>query len=194
MGKQDFSFLSDIDTSGREKGTPFPRSTLAGLLDDYGNKAVAAIKANLQKSNAIANDKLHASVRLDIKVIGKSYNFTINLEDYYVYVDQGSKPHWLPYDPVTKTFPALNRNKYPFGWIQAKKSLNVKNKFNVDAQRGLAYLIAKKIATKGTKGNKFFSKVVNQKSLVDLKKDISKAVGKDVMVAIKIIADDFKKQ
>ncbi len=78
-------------------------------------------------------------------------------------LEYGSKPHWPPYDPTSKTFPQIQlwvtqRFREKGGTIRAavqgiRQSRRISQ---ASAIRSLAFLVARKIARRGTKALKMF--------------------------------------
>ena len=92
---------------------------------------------------------------------------TIQAEDYWYYVDQGRKPGKFP--------PYTNEREGILHWVLTKipKQPDIKD-------TSLAFLIARKIAKKGTKGTEFASSVLTDKDLNELYKSLAEKLAEDV--------------
>lgn len=74
------------------------------------------------------------------------YTVSIDLNDYWKYVENDTRPHWPPRDAI------LN-------WVRIKPCIpRPDNKGRIPTQEQLAFLVSRKIARVGTKGNHAFAK------------------------------------
>jgi hypothetical protein len=92
---------------------------------------------------------------------------TIQAEDYWYYVDQGRNPGGFP--------PYKNDREGILHWVLTKipKQPDIKD-------TSLAFLIARKIAKKGTKATKFASSVLTDKDLKELYESLAEKLAEDV--------------
>lgn len=197
MSKKNLDFLKGLGQSKPTEQIGF--SSLGEVLFRYGQLFVDATKRNLEQEGDNASYRLSESIAFDIDIIGLSYRFSIRMEDYWRYVDQGRKAGTAP--PV----------KAIVEWIYNKPSL----KASIGATRtGLksmkmaklgdlvapapilsaAFAIRNKIKKEGVKGDGFYSNVVNDQALIRLQRDLTEAIGKDVQITIKDIADSINKK
>lgn len=104
----------------------------------------------------------------------------ILLADYYKFVDMGRAAGKMP--PVSKLRDWL---RYP----------NVKDRLGINELpdmklNGIAYLIARKIKRKGTKGNHFFTNVIEKSGIID---ELSDAVADAAMNDLSLSIDQLIK-
>jgi hypothetical protein len=111
----------------------------------------------------------------------------INANDYYLQVDQGQKPG----QPVGPLFRALGGD---MGWVRQKGIILGNEWGKTDAQRrnNFAYAVARKINKKGTVGNKFFSKIINDATFDEFAEYLGRAMGQKIALSISVMAKQDK--
>lgn len=131
------------------------------IVDDF----VAALKQKLDNNGTNSSGKLGKSIRGKIKYDGKWLNITLSIENYWKYVEYGTRPHFPPVDAIQK-------------WIQVKPVLPqpLKNG-KLPTQKQLAFLIARKISRVGTKPQPFFNPTLED---FDLANKIYNAVMEEI--------------
>lgn len=133
------------------------------------NNSIKRMQSNLAKANANNSGALRQSlgknIGKDVVVKGGVLSGAIEAEDYWGAVDEGRRPGKQP--PV----------KDILRWVQTKLP-PTENDLNT------AYLIARKIGEKGTKGNNFASDVITPKRTKQLQDSIVKAMNDDIIIAI----------
>lgn len=83
---------------------------------------------------------LASTVTSEVIVKGTTYEVVLNLQDYWKYVEEGTRPHWPPISAIAH-------------WIQIKPVIpRPDEKGNIPSQQSLAFLISRKIAREGTTG------------------------------------------
>ena len=83
---------------------------------------------------------LASTVTSEVIVKGTTYEVVLNLQDYWKYVEEGTRPHWPPISAIAH-------------WIQIKPVIpRPDEKGRIPSQQSLAFLISRKIAKKGTQG------------------------------------------
>lgn len=83
---------------------------------------------------------LASTVTSEVIVKGTTYEVVLNLQDYWKYVEEGTRPHWPPISAIAH-------------WVQIKPVIpRPDEKGNIPSQQSLAFLISRKIAEKGTQG------------------------------------------
>lgn len=175
--------LADLGRD-QNRGRPFKPGSVTATVERWFQTFIDATKKNLDQDGSNASDKLSQSIRFNTKIFGFEYSFLLIMEDYYKFVDEGRKPGKMP--PVSE----IKKWIIQKGLItrsQSRRSPNIQKEVN-----SLAFIIARKISKKGKKGTHFYSKVVNQKSLDELKKDVSRALKKDVEIEIMEIKNNIQ--
>lgn len=157
-------------------------------LNAIGQATVNALVNSLYKNKKIASGNLKQSI--EFKAVAKMTNddvrnlkisFQVSMDDYWYYVENGRKKGTMP--PVA----AIEK------WVRRKENLKIK-KTSLDKQgrpryKSIAFAIALKIKKKGTKGSKFFSKVINDAYYQAFNLKIAELVGEAVELYIsKLIA------
>lgn len=138
------------------------------VLNDFGKYLVEEYKDALILNNVNASDNLYNSVRYILEANDKSISVSLNLADYYIYVENGRRAGKMP--PIDK----IER------WIEVKPVLPTpSNNGRIPTVRQLAYLISRKIGLEGIK-----PKPLLQQSITNVwdvfEEYISEAITKDV--------------
>lgn len=119
-------------------GTPFPN--LLRVLEEYGQRAEAYYRDELIAKGKNASHTLLDSVHYEVRYDDRAFEVSLNLEDYWKYIESGRKPGSFP--PVD----AIRR------WIQVKPIVPKRDSNGrLPSTNQLTYLIGRKIATKGIK-------------------------------------------
>lgn len=81
-------------------------------------------------------DSIEAKVELD----GQTFVGTLSMNDYWKYVEEGTRPHWPPRDAILR-------------WVQIKPVIpRPDSRGRIPKPEQLAFLIGRKIARDGTEG------------------------------------------
>lgn len=112
-------------------------------IQDITNNFCTELKNTLKANDSYASGNLSNSIKGIVKQNGKYIVISIQLEDYWKYVEYGTKPHWPPISVIKK-------------WISVKPVLPrpLKNG-KLPTANQLAYLIGRKISKNGTKAKPF---------------------------------------
>lgn len=113
---------------------------LKKALESYMNEISRVYKGKLQSDGHKATGKLINSIQANVKIGATQYTGELRLEDYWKYIEYGTKPHWPPPKALLK-------------WIQAKPVLPKAIKGITPTQDQLAFLIGRKISQVGTKAS-----------------------------------------
>ncbi len=164
------------------------------VIDEFGNKLVEDLRASLKKKDVMfqgQDSKLAASIRFRTLPKADSIVFQLLMPDYAEIRDKGRKP-----GPVSKegkkNIGEWGNRKGMIGKF-AKAQLEIRQKkqneakarnkdrkiwkrlkvmpFN-KAKEAFAYVVSRSIAKKGYKGNNFFTDVINDGRVDELKKDL----------------------
>lgn len=144
---------------------------LLRIVQNWGNELSENIRNTLRKNKTNASSVLSQSIGSIAKPKKDGFRLTVEMEDYYKYVEEGRRAGKRP--PI--------QNIYE--WIQNKKSVQTLISKSTDrrkATRSLAYVIARKIAKHGTKAQPFIRQNVNEKSLKVLSDRIGEYIGKQL--------------
>lgn len=123
-------------------------------IQDITNDFCTELRNRLSNNNTDASGKLSKSIKGIVKQSGKWVTISIQMEDYWKYVENGTKPHFPPIDAIKK-------------WISVKPVLPrpLKNG-KLPTTNQLAYLIGRKIAKKGTLPQPFLKPTLTDFDLV----------------------------
>lgn len=159
------------------------------VLERYGNIIVNKYKDNLRKVDAVASGKLLNSARpSDVRVDNDSLTLEMIVEDYWEWIEYGR--------PKTKnggTGVVLSKIKQ---WIRDKgirreKRISKKTgKEYLPTEKGLAYLITRKIHNEGYNGRRPLGMSIDeikQQMYVELEEAIQKDLNDDILVILQDI-------
>lgn len=160
------------------------------VLNAFGARMVEALQKSLPSGTASGlRDSIHFQLELD----GEKYAFRLFLADYYYWMDKGRAAGKAP--PIQ---PDVIRS-----WIQdkglqleykgLKKGSASKTMNRVTAQKSLAFLIGRKIARKGTRGNNFYSSVMTEDVLPQLQQELGAAFKTDVSMQLKTTLNELSR-
>lgn len=124
------------------------------------------------KTGAYATGKLYNSVQYKVSITDSSVKLSLNLEDYWINVENGRA--------AGKKMPPISVIRK---WMLSK---------NIPDKNGLAYLISRKISKKGIKAKPYLRQTKNE-VIPNYMDDITKAINKDLKESIKINKNDNKK-
>lgn len=146
-------------------------------IKEITNLFAAALKDRLEENGSNATHQLSNSIKDIVKFDGKYLTVSIQLEDYYKYVENGRKAgKFPPVDAIKK-------------WITIKPVIPRGKNGKVPTENQLAYLIGRKIAREGTRANPFLEPTIRDFKLVDkiyaavnsmLTDEINKAVSEEL--------------
>jgi len=120
-------------------------------LNEYAQKAKELYKRKLTDKEINASYKLLNSVETVVRRNDDEFIVTINLEDYWYYVENGRGPGKFP--PIDKILE----------WIRVKPVIPyTDSRGRLPTEEQLAFLIARKIANEGTEGRKELFETVDE--------------------------------
>lgn len=122
---------------------------LKKALEDYMNEISRVYKGKLTADGHKATGKLIGSVKANVKIGATEYSGELRLEDYWKYIEYGTKPHWPPQKALLQ-------------WIKAKPVLPRAINGITPSEKSLAYLIGRKISQVGTKGGGELGQTVDE--------------------------------
>jgi len=175
-------------------------SSITQVLEDFGNEMQKSLKAELVKDGAYVSGDLAEQIEFSSIINGQGFVFTLRLKDYYDYVNKGvsgtEKKRNTPYS-------YMSTSKIPFyfakQWMNNKGLFKTKGstitslagkQYKVGSKDSQAFAMARSWKEKGIKGNHFYDKVVTEKRLDKLRKDLASAAAGDMKIAL---TDTFKR-
>lgn len=169
------------------------------ILNGYGKKITDALRENLKEKDRYASGSLYGSIiAMPVKVYGQKIELIINMNEYWRWVDEGRKKGSKQPPPQAMIkHVAVRGERYNNTLTKMqteyknKKGLTVKRKkklTRLQANKQLAFLIGRGIKKKGIKPTYFATEVFESSLIDNLKKDLAKAVGREIKLdLIKII-------
>ena len=120
-------------------------------LEEYAEKAEELYKRKLTDKGINASYKLLNSVETTVKRNDDEFTVTINLEDYWYYVENGRGPGKFP--PIDKILE----------WIRVKPVIPyTDSRGRLPTEEQLAFLISRKISEQGTEGRHVLYETVDE--------------------------------
>jgi hypothetical protein len=117
------------------------RKIASDLLERY--------KTAITDAGKTASGQLERTASYRVNISGAYLEVYFNLEDYWRYVENGTRPHFPPMDAIER-------------WIQVKRIIPRTNGGKqIPTTRQLAYLISREISVKGTKPTKILQKTID---------------------------------
>lgn len=135
------------------------------------NEFVQEYKKQLIADGKKATGNLVNTAKSYVSWNGTVLSVSIDLPDYWIYTENGRKPG---------KFPPLDKIKQ---WIKVKPILPRASKNGkLPSDESLAYLIGRKIATKGIKGSHSLAKTIDSFKLVQkVTSELSRLIGDELM-------------
>ena len=112
------------------------------------NEFIERYKKAIIDNGHNASGNLVNTASYKIKWDGKWFELYFNLQDYWKYLENGTKPHFPPVEAIEK-------------WITVKHIIPTTNSGRVPTTKQLAFLIARGISKNGTKPTKLLQKTID---------------------------------
>ena len=142
-------------------------SEFLATLDEYAEKAKELYKRKLTDKGINASYKLLNSVETTVKRNDDEFIVSINLEDYWIFVENGRKPGRFP--PIDKILE----------WIRIKPVIPYSDsRGRLPTEEQLAFLIARKIAEQGTEPKNVLAETITELNSIYLPK-LQQALDRD---------------
>lgn len=114
---------------------------LQKVLQEYGNTVRNSYQDSLIRNNRMASGELLNSVEFKVTKDGNTFMVSLQLADYWTYVENDTEPHFPPVSKILE-------------WVKIKPVIpQPDKKGRLPSPKSLAFLIARKISKKGTKGS-----------------------------------------
>lgn len=119
----------------------FDPTALVDILRELGeNVREGYVNKLIRNGRPTTENTLASTVTSQVEVNGTTYSVVLNLQEYWKYVEEGTRPHWPPPSAI-------------LDWIEVKPVIpRPDEKGRIPTPKQLAYLIGRKIAREGTKG------------------------------------------
>jgi hypothetical protein len=190
-------FDPGLEQFGRPRAeiTEPKQSPVGATLIEFGDWLLDQMKGILDSDGANASFELQQSLRFEVAFAGRKTTFTLFMEDYWEYVDQGVKgtggggeasvnnesEFQFAFDrPSEKHADALG------GYIR-NKGIRIRDPKGIplDQQyRSLAYAMGTKTKRRGIRATRFFSDAATPSIIDVLAGDLSRAAGRQITVEL----------
>lgn len=141
-------------------------------IKDIVTEFTEEVKNALKNNGSNASGALSKSIKGIVKMNGKYLTVSLSMEDYWKYIEYGTKPHFPPVDKIKS-------------WITVKPVLPrplANGKLPTENQ--LAFLIGRKISRFGTKPKPFFYNTLENFNLI----------GKVYDETLRLVTEQIQKQ
>lgn len=143
-------------------------------MAEYGKAMEQKYKEELENSGRKASGKLISSISSKVSVGDSQYAIDFSLEDYWKYVENGTKPHFPPVSKILE-------------WVKIKPILPTPDSSGkVPTPEQLAFLISRKISIYGTDGTKDLEDTLELTDM-EWRDRITEALDKDVVEALNLL-------
>lgn len=147
---------------------------LMEVMAEYGKAMETKYKEELENSGRKASGRLISSINSNVTVDGMTYAIDFSLEDYWKYVENGTKPHFPPVSKILE-------------WVKIKPILPTPDSSGkVPTPEQLAFLISRKISIYGTDGTKDLEDTLELTDM-EWRDRITEALDKDVVEALNLL-------
>ena len=154
---------------------------LLTALDEYRAAVMNLYQEKLRLEDHFATGELINHMTYHIVQGNQAIEVDLQLEDYWKYVENDTRPHWPPIDAILK-------------WVKVKKILPSKTyDGKLPTEKQLAYLISRKISEKGTTGTHDLRDAM-QAVNIQFEQRIGDAVAQDIEGALTSILTALQTQ
>lgn len=145
-------------------------TNLEQVLKDYIEDVQKNYKDKLRRDGHVSSGDLINTMKCEIIVDDTCYIAQLTLQDYWKYLETGTKPHFPPIKSILK-------------WIEQKPVIPREVNGIKPNNEQLAYLIGRKISRDGTKGGLQLSETIEELNAMWLKR-IEDALEKDILISL----------
>lgn len=152
----------------------FQTTYLELALREYAERVRERYRENLARNDHHASGNLISTIRAYVEVHGTTYEACLDLQDYWKYVEEDTRPHWPPRDAILK-------------WIAIKGIIpRPDGNGRLPKPEQLAYLIQRKIAEDGTEGTHDLAEA-KAATLPEFEESITRALERDTLAFLEKI-------
>ena len=156
----------------------FKWTNLEKVLEEYGRELRNKYQDSLINNDRIASGELLNSCEYIIQKDSYSISVSLQLAEYWKYVEWDTKPHWPPVDKILE-------------WVKIKPVLPQSGSDGkLPTPEQLTFLIGRKIAKEGTKGSNDLHQSIEELNN-EYMQLIEEAISKDVDEASTVIITEF---
>lgn len=117
-------------------------------INNIASDLLERYKKAISDSGHYASGELENTATYKVQFAGSMLEITFNLQDYWKYLENGTKPHFPPLEAIEQ-------------WITVKHIIPTTISGRVPTTRQLAYLIGRGISINGTKPTKLLQQTID---------------------------------
>lgn len=121
---------------------------LTSNLKEIANELLSRYKETIKSSGHVASGELAETAKYKLNFDGRYVELIFNLQEYWKYLENGTKPHFPPISAIEK-------------WLQVKRIVPTTKGGRVPTTKQLAFLIARGISKNGTKPTKLLQQTID---------------------------------
>lgn len=150
------------------ENTTLTYDNLRRVLDEWADRLKEQYIQNIiDHKRPTTRNTLVDTIEVDVTQDGEVFHIVLTLQDYWKYIEKGTRPHFPPLDAIRE-------------WVTIKPVLPRPNKNGkLPSERDLAFMIAKKISKVGTKGKPSLKSAIKSTG-EQFKDEVQRAIAQDV--------------
>lgn len=149
---------------------------LQAVLNQYGEQLISLYRQKLLQTNTDATGTLDNTLNYIVETNEGLFELSLRIQDYWKYVEEGRGPG---------KYPPINDIK---NWIRVKPVTPTIYNGKLPTIDQLAYLIARKIHLRGTRGKYLLQASLDELSVFDL---LDEAITKDLEIQVNNVFKNF---
>ncbi len=114
------------------------------VLEEYGNRFIQLAKDKMGMNKSYATGELADTMETVVEINDEYFKVSIKLQDYWYYVENGTKPHFPPLQAIKE-------------WVEVKGITPEERNGYTPSIEQLPYMIQKSIGKYGTEAHPFFN-------------------------------------
>lgn len=151
-------------------------NNLQAVLNQYGEQLISLYRQKLLQTNTDATGTLGNTLNYIVETNEGLFELSLRIQDYWKYVEEGRGPG---------KYPPINDIK---NWIRVKPVTPTIYNGKLPTIDQLAYLIARKIHLRGTRGKYLLQASLDELSVFDL---LDEAITKDLEIQVNNVFKNF---
>lgn len=151
-------------------------NNLQAVLNQYGEQLISLYRQKLLQTNTDATGTLGNTLNYIVETNEGLFELSLRIQDYWKYVEEGRGPG---------KYPPINDIK---NWIRVKPVTPTIYNGKLPTIDQLAYLIARKIHLRGTRGKYLLQASLDELSVFDL---LDEAITKDLEIQVNNVFKKF---
>jgi hypothetical protein len=151
-------------------------NNLQAVLNQYGEQLISLYRQKLLQTNTDATGTLGNTLNYIVETNEGLFELSLRIQDYWKYVEEGRGPG---------KYPPINDIK---NWIRVKPVTPTIYNEKLPTIDQLAYLIARKIHLRGTRGKYLLQASLDELSVFDL---LDEAITKDLEIQVNNVFKNF---